>query len=93
MEEKNRRDKQLEDEHQSKLRTRAIDQLAIGTIIFLWGALLTLKQVGIIDKNVSTWSFPLTTFGILLVVGGIYRLNRLRREGEISLSEAACDKE
>jgi hypothetical protein len=74
----NQRDGQLENEHPSKLRGRAIDQMAIGSIILLWGSLLTLKQVGIIEKNVSTWPFALTAFGILLVIGGIYRLSRSR---------------
>ena len=74
----NQRDRQLENEHPSKLRKRAINQLAIGSVILLWGSLLTLKQVGIIDKNVSTWPFALAAFGILLVAGGIYRLSRSR---------------
>lgn len=74
--EENKHNRQLEDEHPSKLRRRAIDQLAIGSIILLWGCLLALKQIGIIDKSVSTWPFPLTVFGILLVAGGIYRLHR-----------------
>jgi hypothetical protein len=75
----NQHDAQLENEHPSKLRRRAIDQLAIGSIILLWGSLLALKQVGIIEKSVSTWPFPLTAFGVLLVAGGIYRLSRSRR--------------
>jgi len=72
--EENQRDRQL-GEHTSKLRRRAINQLAIGSIILLWGSLLTLKQVGIIEKNVSTWPFALTAFGILLVAGSIHRLS------------------
>jgi len=75
----NQRQRQFENEHSSNLRRRAIDQLAIGSIILLWGALLALKQIGIIEKNVSTWPFALTAFGILLVAGGIYRLSRSRR--------------
>lgn len=74
----NQRDGQFENEQSGKLRRRAIDQMAIGFIILLWGSLLTLKQVGIIEKNVSTWPFPLTAFGILLIIGGIYRLSRSR---------------
>jgi hypothetical protein len=74
----NQRKAQFENEHPSMLRRRAIDQLAIGSTILLWGSLLALKQVGIIDKNVSTWPFPLTLFGVLLVVGGIYRLYKSR---------------
>jgi hypothetical protein len=64
------------DGHTIKTKRRALNQLAIGAIIFLWGILLTLKQVGIIEKSVSTWPFALTAFGILLVVGGIYRLSK-----------------
>jgi hypothetical protein len=69
------RDTQLENEHLHRLRSRTIDQLANGSVILLWGFLLTLKQVGIIDQNVSTWPVALTAFGILLVAGGIYRLS------------------
>ena len=52
----------------------AINQLAIGFIIVLWGGLLTLKQVGIIQKDVSTWPFVFMTFGTLLIIGSVYRL-------------------
>jgi hypothetical protein len=72
------RNAQFENEHLSKLRRGAIDQLGIGSTVLLWGSLLALKQVGIIDKNVSTWPFPLTLFGVLLVAGGIYRVYRSR---------------
>jgi hypothetical protein len=71
-------DTQLENERGHRLRSRAIDQLAIGSVVALWGILLTLKQVGIIDKNVSTWPIALTAFGILLVAGGIHRFKRSR---------------
>ena len=74
----NQSENRLENGHMRKLRDRAIDQLAIGSLIVLWGILLTLEEVGIIDKNVSTWPIPLTAFGILLVAGGIYRLSRSR---------------
>jgi hypothetical protein len=74
----NQRNAQFENEQPSKLWRRAIDQLGIGSIILLWGSLLALKQVRIIDKNVSTWPFPLTLFGVLLVAGGIYRLHKSR---------------
>lgn len=69
---------QLENEHLNRFRNRAIDQLAVGSVILLWSILLTLKQVGIIDKNVSTWPVALAAFGLLLVAGGIYRLSRYR---------------
>jgi hypothetical protein len=73
----NKRNRQIENERPSRLKRRAINQLAFGSIILLWGSLLILKQVGIIEKNVSTWPFPLAVFGMLLVISGIYRLNRL----------------
>jgi len=76
----NQHDKQIGNQHSSKPRKSAIDQLAIGSVILLWGALLILKQAGMIDKNVSTWPFPLTAFGMLLVAGGIYRLSRSRAD-------------
>jgi hypothetical protein len=60
------------DEKQYKLK--AIDQLAIGSIVTLWGSLLALKQIGIIGKDISTLPFIFVAFGILLVFGGIYRL-------------------
>jgi len=69
-------------EHVNRLRRRAIDQFAIGLVILLWGSLLTLKQAGIIDKTVSTLPFLLTAFGILLVIGGIYKLSIARRSWE-----------
>ena len=78
-EEQSQPDRQLEREHQSRLRKRAINQLAFGSIILLWGSLLALKQVGMIPANISTWPYPLTVFGILLVAAGIYRLSRPRR--------------
>jgi hypothetical protein len=72
--EENQHNKQLKNEHSSK--KRAIDQLAIGAIILLWGILMSLKQIGIIEKSVSTWPFALTAFGMLLLASGIYRLSR-----------------
>lgn len=76
--EENRHNTQLEIEQRGKLWRHAIDQMAIGSIILLWGCLLVLKQAGLINQNASTWPFPLTAFGILLIAGGIYRLHRSR---------------
>jgi len=76
--EENQPDGQIENEIRSRLRKRAIDQLAFGSLILLWGSLLALKEAGIIQKNISTWPFPLAAFGILLVASGIYRLSRPR---------------
>lgn len=71
MREKNQNYESSEDR---KYRSKAINQLAIGLIISIWGGLLALKQVGIIDKNISTLPFVFTAFGVLLIFGGIYRL-------------------
>ncbi|MGD0028670.1 MAG: hypothetical protein ABSC91_07005 [Candidatus Bathyarchaeia archaeon] len=76
--EENQHNTQLGIEQRGKLWRRAFDQMAIGSIILLWGCLLVLKQVGLIDENVITWPFPLTAFGILLIAGAIYRLHRSR---------------
>jgi len=61
-----------EDKHRRTLR--AIDRLAIGLFIFLWGVLLPLQQTGILQENVSIWPYALIYFGILVAVGGILRL-------------------
>lgn len=53
---------------------KAVDQMAIGSIILLWGSLLMLEQVGIIDRSLSTWPFVFVAFGMLLIAGGEYRL-------------------
>ena len=67
------------EDHTSKSRRRANDQMAIGGLILLWGSLLILKQVGIIEKNVSTLPIIMAAFGLLLVLGGINRLSRSRQ--------------
>jgi hypothetical protein len=69
-------EKRLSSDHPGGMRKHAINQLAIGSVILLWGILLSLKQVGIVEKTMSTWPFALTAFGMLLVIGGIYRLSR-----------------
>ena len=66
----------IESEADRKQRKNAINQLAFGSLILLWGSLLALEETGIIQKNISTWPFPLAAFGIMLVVSGIYKLSR-----------------
>ncbi len=56
-----------------------INRLSIGSIIIAWGSLLTLKEVGTLDKSISTLPFIFTAIGVLLVFGAIYRLRN--REG------------
>jgi|GEM_PF-2094878 hypothetical protein len=65
-------------ERQSKLKRRALNQLAYGFLILLWGSLLIMKEAGIIARNVSTWPIPLAAFGLLLIAGGVYRLSTFR---------------
>lgn len=62
----------------STLRRKAVDQLAIGGLILFWGTLLVLKQIGLIDRSISTLPIILAAFGLLLVIGGINRLDRSR---------------
>jgi len=65
---------------EDKIETRknAIDHLAFGSVILVWGILLLLKQVGIMEKNVSTLPFPFVAFGALLVISGVIKLRRTR---------------
>jgi len=53
-----------------------INHLAFGSIIFVWGILLILRQIGII--TVSTWPFAFTAFGALFVISGAVKLSRSR---------------
>jgi uncharacterized membrane protein HdeD (DUF308 family) len=61
------------------LRRKAVDQMAIGGLVLLWGILLILRQIGILDRNMSTLPIIMAAFGLLLVIGGINRLNRARQ--------------
>jgi len=63
-------------EEKIKTRKSGINQLAFGSIVFVWGILLVLRQVGII--SVSTLPFVFTAFGALLVVSGAVKLSRSR---------------
>jgi hypothetical protein len=67
------------EDHTSTLRRRAIDQMAFGTLILLWGILLILRQIGIIEKSISTLPIIMAAFGLLLALGGINGLNRSRQ--------------
>jgi len=59
-----------------------INHLAFGSIVFVWGIMLILKQIGII--TVSTWPYAFTAFGALFVVSGAVKLCRSRnRERKI----------
>jgi hypothetical protein len=71
-------------DQKSTLRRRAIDQMAFGSLILLWGILLILRQIGILDRDMSTLPIIISAFGLLLVIGGINRLNRSRQNVTIS---------
>jgi len=63
-------------EDEVRTRKSGINQLALGSIVFVWGILLVLKQVGII--TVSTLPFAFTAFGALFVISGAVKLSRSR---------------
>jgi hypothetical protein len=69
-------------EDKIKERKSGINQLSFGSIVFVWGILLMLRQVGII--TVSTLPFAFTAFGALLVISGAVKLSR-SRNGEHSI--------
>jgi hypothetical protein len=75
--------KQPDKEQSNRLRRRAVDESAIGSLLVFWGSLLILKEFGIIEKSVSTWPFPLAVFGLMLFVSAIYKLNKSRNRGEV----------
>ena len=68
--------KRIENECFGIPRGGTIVGLAIGVIILLGGALLLLRQTGIIRQDVDVWPFALVIFGILIVIGAIYGLRR-----------------
>jgi len=51
-----------------------INHLAFGSIVFVWGILLVLREVGII--TVSTLPFPFTAIGALFVISGAFKLSK-----------------
>jgi len=57
-------------------RGGAIVGLAIGIIILLAGGIWLLQQAQLIPKTVEVWPFAVITFGILIIVGVLYRLRR-----------------
>jgi hypothetical protein len=76
------------EDYASTLRRRAIDQMSFGSLILLWGVLLMLRQIGVLDRNMSTLPIIMAAFGFLLFLGGINRLNRSRQNARTS-KEAA----
>lgn len=50
--------------------------IAIGAIILLAGMIVILQQTGTISTTVDIWPFVLIIFGILILIGALYRMNR-----------------
>lgn len=50
--------------------------IAIGAIILLAGMIVILQQTGTISTTVGIWPFVLIIFGILILIGALYRMNR-----------------
>ena len=67
-------------EEKTRTRNSGINHLAFGSIIFGWGILLILKQLGIVAESASTWPFAFTAFGALLVAAGVIKLAISRNE-------------
>jgi hypothetical protein len=54
----------------------AIVILAIGVIIVFAGLIAILQQADLIAKNVDVWPFAVIVFGILILIGALYRMSR-----------------
>jgi uncharacterized membrane protein YvbJ len=53
----------------------AIVGIAIGVIIVLAGLIIVLQQENIISTTVSIWPLALIIFGVLIVIGALYRMS------------------
>ena len=56
----------------------AIVGLAIGIIIVLWGVLALAQQANLIATAPDFWIVVIIVVGVLLIAGGVYRMNRSR---------------
>jgi len=50
--------------------------IIIGVIILLWGTFEFAKQVGWITEELPVWPVIIVIFGLLIVLGALYRLSR-----------------
>jgi len=50
--------------------------MVIGIIIVLWGLIWIMQQTGLISAEISVWPFAIILFGLLMVIGAIFRLQR-----------------
>jgi hypothetical protein len=53
----------------------AIMGITVGLIILLWGFVWLAQQIGVISPTMEVWPIAAIIFGILLVIGAIYRLS------------------
>ena len=65
-----------------------VNHLAFGSIVFVWGILLLLRQIGII--TISTWPFAFTAFGALFVISGAVKLSRSRNRVQRIKEDKSC---
>jgi len=54
----------------------AIVIAAIGLIILLGGLIIILQQEHAISSNVNVWPFVLIIFGVLILLGALFRIRR-----------------
>jgi len=54
----------------------AILGIAIGVIILLWGFFWLAQQTGLITQTPELWPIAIIIFGILILLGALYRLSR-----------------
>jgi len=68
--------KHVEDECFGLPHGGAIVGIAIGAIILLWGTFWLAQQLGWIAEKPEVWPIALIIFGLLIVLGALYRLGR-----------------
>lgn len=56
----------------------AIVGLVIGIIVLLWGAFALAQQTNLIKYSPDLWIIVVIAIGVLLIAGGLYRMNRSR---------------
>ena len=56
----------------------AIVGLVIGIIVLLWGAFALAEQANLIKYSPDLWIIVVIAIGVLLIAGGLYRMNRSR---------------
>ena len=54
----------------------AIVAMAIGVLIVLGGLIILLQQANIIPQNMNLWPLALIIFGVLILIGALFRMRR-----------------